>query len=73
MRFARTVYRSSPPTLVLETLPNGEHAWLRPRHDEPRFWLTDLGYRHLALEALFGPLAVPETQPVAHLPWTGGA
>jgi hypothetical protein len=40
--------------LVLETLPNGEHAWLRP--DRPRrtsllarrFWLTTKGHDALA-------------------------
>jgi hypothetical protein len=34
--------------LVLEPLPNGEHAWLRPDDDEPRYWITDQGRRALA-------------------------
>jgi hypothetical protein len=41
--------------LVLEPLPNGEHVWLRPADDhDPRYVLTDLGRRALALDALFG-------------------
>jgi hypothetical protein len=36
----------SPDALVLEQLPNGEHAWLRPERDRrfmlpSRYWLTD--------------------------------
>ena len=71
----------TPSGLVLERLPNGELAWLRPELDaairdadqldqdlirllgwpkpqpkpESRYWLTDLGRRALAMEALFGP------------------
>jgi len=40
---------------VLETLPNGEAAWLRP--EEPRYVLTDQGRRDLAMQRCFGPLA----------------
>jgi len=53
--------------LVLDRLPSGELAWLRPdpepRQSQPRrshvlpsrYWLTDHGRRAMALEALFGP------------------
>jgi len=46
--------------LVLEELPNGEPAWLRPaatrRYVLPsRYVLTDQGRRALAEAALFGP------------------
>jgi hypothetical protein len=45
--------------LVLEELPNGEHAWLRPATDRHyflpgRFVLTDAGRRALAEDQLFG-------------------
>ena len=42
--------------LVLERLPNGELAWLRPERpdDDPRYVLTDLGRRALAMEHVFG-------------------
>jgi len=39
-------------SLVLERLPSGELAWLEPEVE--RIWLTDLGRRALAHEALFG-------------------
>jgi hypothetical protein len=48
-------------SLVLERLPSGEWAWLRPAPRErsyvmpSRYWLTDRGRRALAMEALFGP------------------
>jgi hypothetical protein len=47
-------------SLVLEQLPSGEWAWLRPTPRErayvipSRYWLTDRARRALALEALFG-------------------
>ncbi len=41
--------------LVLETLPSGEPAWLRPESDDDRYTLTDAGRRALAEERLFGP------------------
>ena len=57
-----------PADLVLERLPSGELAWLRPEthplrvvaplpqpDSDARFPLTDLGRRALAAEALFGP------------------
>jgi hypothetical protein len=40
--------------LVLERLPGGEFAWLRPE-PERYYVLTDLGRRVLAMDALFGP------------------
>jgi len=55
---------------VLERLPSGEYAWLRPEHhpvrivepvtlphpdDDTRYVLTDLGQRAVAEAALFGP------------------
>jgi hypothetical protein len=49
--------------LVLERMPNGELAWLRPTRPNPaerpaaRYVLTDYGRRALAMDALFGPLA----------------
>lgn len=46
--------------LVLERLPNGELAWLRPApqpaDEEPRYVLTDHGRRALAMAALFDPI-----------------
>jgi hypothetical protein len=39
-------------SLVLEQLPSGEWAWLRPEIE--RVWLTDRGRRALAMDALFG-------------------
>lgn len=49
-----------PLDLVLERLPNGQLAWLRPSSDagEPDdalYVVTDLGRRALAEYALFGP------------------
>lgn len=46
--------------LVLERLPNGTYAWLKPeRHrafiPPARYWLTDKGRRAIALDACFGP------------------
>ena len=41
--------------LVLERLPNGEHALLRPEPEDVRYTITDLGRRALAENALFGP------------------
>lgn len=43
----------APDDLVLEQLPNGQHAWLKPERDRrfilpSRYWLTDQGYRYLA-------------------------
>jgi hypothetical protein len=52
--------RTSLDELVLEQLPNGEHAWLRPESDRRRYvmpgryWVTDAGRRALAEDALFG-------------------
>ena len=43
--------------LVLERLPSGELAWLRPNPDDdpdPRYVVTDAGRRALAMDALFG-------------------
>jgi hypothetical protein len=47
---------TSAADLVLERLPSGELAWLRPEQpdDDPRHALTDLGRRALAMEHLFG-------------------
>jgi hypothetical protein len=45
-----------PTDLVLERLPNGEYAWLRPARCSvlpARYWLTDRGRRALAQDALF--------------------
>jgi hypothetical protein len=48
-----------PPTdLVLERLPNGEYAWLRPsadacEPDDALYVITDAGRRALAQDALF--------------------
>ena len=46
--------RAGTPTtdLVLERLPSGELAWLRPEFE--CYVLTDLGRRVLARDALFG-------------------
>jgi hypothetical protein len=46
--------------LVLEELPNGESAWLRPAVDRryvlpSRYVLTDQGRRALAMANCFGP------------------
>jgi hypothetical protein len=49
--------RTSTDDLVLEQLPNGEQAWLRPcpeAADGPGYVLTDRGRRDLAMAALFG-------------------
>jgi hypothetical protein len=40
--------------LVLEPLPLGELAWLKPADDEPRYALTDAGRRDLRMAELFG-------------------
>ena len=47
---------TSAADLVLEPLPNGELAWLRPEQsdDDPRYVLTDVGRRALAMNHLFG-------------------
>jgi hypothetical protein len=39
--------------LVLERLPNGEHALLRPEPEDVRYVLTDAGRRALAIALLF--------------------
>jgi hypothetical protein len=39
--------------LVLEPLPRGEFAWLKPEDDEPRYVLTEQGHRALAMARLF--------------------
>ena len=57
---ASTLAGQPPLDLVLERLPNGELAWLRPSSDagEPDdalYVVTDLGRRALAEYALFGP------------------
>ena len=44
---------TDPAGLVLERLPNGELAWLRP--ETPGYVLSDAGRRALALAWLFGP------------------
>ena len=41
--------------LVLERLPNGECAYLKPEDDEPRYVLTDFGRRALREADCFGP------------------
>ena len=45
--------------LVLEPLPTGELAWLKPDDDESRYILTQYGYdvlrREHAVQALHGP------------------
>lgn len=46
--------------LVLERLPNGELAWLRPctergESDDALYVITDRGRRDLRLAELFGP------------------
>ena len=47
---------TSAADLVLERLPSEEFAWLRPEQDDdPRYVLSDLGRRVLAMEHLFGP------------------
>lgn len=54
-----------PLDLVLDRLPNGELAWLRPdvapEDDDPRYVLTQRGRDELvharAMQALFGPSA----------------
>jgi hypothetical protein len=48
-----------PTDLVLERLPSGELAWLRPstdraESDDALYVVTDLGRRDLAIAALFG-------------------
>ena len=48
-------HASELSALVLEPLPSGEHAWLQPEDDEPRYVVTDLGRRALAEAQLFGP------------------
>jgi len=39
---------------VLERLPSGEFAYLKPIEDEPRFAITDAGRRALRMAQLFG-------------------
>jgi hypothetical protein len=39
--------------LVLECLPSGEFAYLKPPHHDPRFTLTDAGRRALRMQELF--------------------
>ena len=43
-----TATQPTPP-LVLERLPSGEHAWLRPRNrlDDVRYTITEAGRRAL--------------------------
>jgi hypothetical protein len=38
---------------VLERLPTGSYAWLRPADDEPRFWIIDAGRRAMRSAELF--------------------
>jgi hypothetical protein len=40
--------------LVLERLPNGEFAYLKPPDDDARFTITDAGRRALRMAELFG-------------------
>jgi len=42
--------------MVLEQLPNGEHAWLRPATPDPdtRYMLTDKGRRDLRIAEALG-------------------
>ena len=53
--------KSNPESdLVLEQLPNGQQAWLKPESERrfvlpARYWLTDRGRRALAESRLFGP------------------
>ena len=62
MRPKSTAQLTTQPagSLVLERLPSGEWAWLRPAPRERsyviprRYWLTDRGRRALAMDALFG-------------------
>ena len=49
------MYANDTAGLVLERLPNGEPAFLRPEPEEIRHVLTDRGRRALAENALFGP------------------
>lgn len=53
-------YQAQVAELVLERLPNGEHAWLRPstesyEAEDALFYVTDAGRRAVAMAALFGP------------------
>lgn len=49
---------TSVAALVLETLPNGECAWLRPAEaaedDEALYTITEKGRRDLRMAELFG-------------------
>src|ERR1700716_1944637 len=50
----RSMHSNHTADLVLERLPNGEHALLRPEsEDDPLYVLTDQGRRDLALAQLF--------------------
>jgi hypothetical protein len=40
--------------LVLERLPNGDYAYLKPEDDEPRYTVTDSGRRALRMAEMFG-------------------
>lgn len=48
----------NPDTLVLQTLPNGEAAWLKPETvcdaepDDALYWPTEKGRRYLAIDQL---------------------
>lgn len=53
------MHSNSSSDLVLDRLPSGEHAWLRPstdsgESDDALFVVTDKGRRELAIDALFG-------------------
>jgi hypothetical protein len=63
---AGTYGHATAAAQVLERLPSGEHAWLRPEvdqvedsnpaeSDDALYIVTDLGRRALAQYALFGP------------------
>jgi hypothetical protein len=49
---------AAPADLVLDHLPNGELAWLKPSEDlEPddtRYWITEAGRLALRYAELFG-------------------
>ena len=48
-------HASNVAAFLLERLPSGELAYLKPEDDEPRYLLTDASRRDLAVERLFGP------------------
>ncbi|HEY1298143.1 MAG TPA: hypothetical protein VGJ60_34120 [Chloroflexota bacterium] len=57
---ASTLAGQLPTDLVLERLPNGQLAWLRPcteafEDDDALYVLTDKGRHDLRMAELFGP------------------